>query len=152
MLALAVAAGLAGLRFAAPDRTDLLMAAGSGAAFAAVLCVAGHEIVRRASARSAERAIQAFLALMTVKMVAYAAFLIVTGFLALMDLAAAAGGLVGTTLVGEALTIEGLRRKEAAPARQAAPQEQAAPRTAETIDSGAPGVDSPVIQQGQRRT
>jgi hypothetical protein len=147
MLAMAVAAGLAGLRLAAPGRTDLLLAAGIGAAFAAALCVGGHEIVRRASARSAERAIQAFLALMTVKMVAYAAFLLVTGLLALMDLAAAAGGLVGTTLVGEALAIEGLRRKEAAQAAERTP-----PGPAATIDGGAPEPDSPVIQQGQRRT
>ncbi len=110
MLAGVAAAGLGTLYLAAPERMDLLGAAASGAAFGGALSVAAYEAVRRAARTSMHRAVQVFLAAMTVKVLAFAAFLLTTSLTTSLDPAATASGLAGITLVGEALAIEGVSR------------------------------------------
>jgi hypothetical protein len=106
----ACAAGLLGLRLAAPGRPDLLAAAAAGAAFGAAASLAGYEIVLRAARRSPALAVQAFLAVIAAKVLAFAAFLLTVAFTTSLHPAALASGLAGATLVGEALLIEGMRR------------------------------------------
>lgn len=108
------AAGLLGLRLAAPERTDLLLAASIGAAAAAAVTLAGYEITRRRFHRSPVLGIQIFLAVTTVKMLAFAAFLLTIALTTSLNLAAAASGLMGVTLLGEALAIEGVLRTQSA--------------------------------------
>jgi hypothetical protein len=110
LLAGAAAVGLAGLRLAAPDRPDLLAAAASGALFAGAASAGGFALVVRASRSSPEKGMQVFLAVMTVKVLAFAAFLLTIALTTRLNPAALGGGLVGVTLIGEALAIEGLRR------------------------------------------
>jgi hypothetical protein len=108
-----VTVGLASLYFAAPERQDLLLAAAVGSAFAAFVGIAGNEVVRRAAGDSMAKGLQAFLAVMTGKMLAFAAFLLIVAFSTSLNLPALAFGLVGTTVVSEVLIITGLRRSGA---------------------------------------
>ena len=112
LLALASVAGLGILGLAAPNRPDLLEGAAAGAGFGGALAVAGYEVVRRAAVRSPQRAVRLFLAVMTAKVLAFAAFLLVVAFTMHLDAASYGGGLAAVTVVGEALTIEGLRRRQ----------------------------------------
>jgi len=106
-------AGLALLYAAAPARTDLLAAAAAGAGFAAACGISGFIVVHRAAGRSPENGIGAFLAVMTVKVIAFAAFLLTIAFTTQLNIAALAAGLAGATVACEALTIDGLRRMSA---------------------------------------
>lgn len=108
-----VAAGLAVLYAAAPGRPDLLAGAAAGAGFAAASGISGFLVVRRAAARSPEKGVGAFLAVMTVKMIAFAAFLLTIAFTTQLNIAALAVGLAGATVVCEAFAIEGLWRLNA---------------------------------------
>ena len=55
------------------------------------------------------KAVQAFLAAMTVKVLAFAAFLLTIALTTSLNPAALAAGLVGATLVGEFLVVTSLR-------------------------------------------
>jgi len=121
-----VAAGLGGLRLAAPDRGDLLSAATVGALFAALLTLAGYEITRRRFLKEPALGIQIALAVTTAKMIAFAAFLLTIALTTSLSLPALAAGLMGVTLLGEALAIEGILRMQAA-GHGAAKEEGAGP-------------------------
>jgi hypothetical protein len=107
------AAGLGALRMAAPDRTEILLAAFIGAAFAGSLTLAGYEITRRQFLKSPVLGIQISLAVTTAKVIAFAAFLLTLALTTSLDLPALAAGLVGMTLLGEGLAIEGILRMQA---------------------------------------
>jgi hypothetical protein len=109
-LAACLAAGLGALWMTAPGRDDLLAGASAGAGFGALLATGSWEMIRRARRRSPEAAIRIFLAAMTVKMLAYAAFLPTIALATTLSLAAVAVALVGATLLGEAFAIEGILR------------------------------------------
>ncbi len=113
-LGVAIAAGLAGLAAAAPRRGDLLTGAAAGAAFGGAASLSGYLLVARSAARSMEKAVQAFLAVMTGKVIAFAAFLLTLALTTSLNPVALAAGLVGATLVGECLVITSLRRTEKA--------------------------------------
>jgi hypothetical protein len=108
------AAGLGALRLAAPGRSDLLLAASIGAGFAAALTLAGYEVTRRKFLVAPLLGIQISLAVTTVKMLAFAAFLLTIALTTSLNLPALAAGLLGITLLGEALGIEGILRLQAA--------------------------------------
>lgn len=112
-MAAAAVAGLAGLWAAAPGRPGLMTAAAAGAAFGCATSIAGYALIARQAAISMAKAVQVFLAVMTVKVLAFAAFLLTIAFTTSLNPAALAGGLAGTTLVGEALAITSLRRVQA---------------------------------------
>jgi hypothetical protein len=109
------AAGLAAFFAAAPHRLDLLAAAGAGAAFGVGVSLGGYALVERSARASIQKAVQVFLAAMTVKVIAFAAFLLAIAFTTSLNPAGLAVGLVGATLVGEALVIASLRRVERPP-------------------------------------
>jgi hypothetical protein len=107
------AAGLGLLRLAAPGRKELLLAAFIGAAFAGSLTLAGYEVTRRQFLKSPVLGIQISLAVTTAKVIAFAAFLLTLALTTSLNLPALAAGLVGMTLLGEALAIEGILRMQA---------------------------------------
>jgi len=113
LLAGCAAAGLGALRLAAPDRAELLLAAFIGAAFAGSFTLAGYEITRRRFLKSPLLGIQISLAVTTAKVIAFAAFLLTLALTTSLNLPALAAGLVGMTLLGEALAIEGILRMQA---------------------------------------
>ncbi|HZE89159.1 MAG TPA: hypothetical protein VE404_06405 [Verrucomicrobiae bacterium] len=106
--------GLGGLRLAAPARGDLLAAAGLGALFAGTVTLAGYELTRRRFLKAPLQGVQISLAVTTVKMLAFAAFLIVLALTTSLNVPALAAGLMGVTLLGEALAIEGFLRMQSA--------------------------------------
>ncbi|MBI3449460.1 MAG: hypothetical protein HY049_11150 [Acidobacteria bacterium] len=108
------ASGLGGLYIAAPERSDLLAAAGLGALFAGTVTLAGYELTRRQFLKAPLSGVQVSLAVTTVKMLAFAAFLIILALTTSLNVPALAAGLMGVTLLGEALAIEGFLRMQSA--------------------------------------
>src|SRR6266850_3489822 len=94
------AAGLGALHLAAPGRSELLLAAFVGAAFAGSFTLAGYEITRRQFLKSPVLGIQISLAVTTAKVIAFAAFLLTLALITSLNLPALAAGLVGMTLLG----------------------------------------------------
>ncbi|HXI01743.1 MAG TPA: hypothetical protein VNI57_01075, partial [Candidatus Saccharimonadales bacterium] len=82
------------------------------AAFGAGAGITGYTVVARAARKSAHRAVQVFLAVAAVKVIAFAAFLLTIALATTLNPAALAAGLVGTTLTGEALVIGSLQGLE----------------------------------------
>ena len=120
MLLMCAVAGLGGLHLVAPERGDLLLAASVGAFFAAALTLAGYEITRRQFLKAPDLGIQISLAVTTVKVLAFAAFLLTIALTTSLNVPALASGLVGVTLLGEALAIEGILRMQSAGGARAA--------------------------------
>jgi hypothetical protein len=112
-LAAAATVGLGALYVAVPARTDLLLAAAAGTLFAGAAGVAGYQLVAGAARASPSSGVRVFLAIMTAKVVAFPAFLLIIAFSTSLNLAALAAGLAGATLVAEILAIQGLRQIEA---------------------------------------
>jgi len=108
------AAGLAAIAVIAPGRGDLLVAASAGAAFGCAAGIIGYGFIARRAAVSVIGGVQVFLAVMTVKMLAFAAFLLTIALTTSLNPAALAIGLVGTTLAGEVLVVASLRRVQVA--------------------------------------
>jgi hypothetical protein len=110
IMAAAIVAGLGVAYAAAPGRTDLLLAAATGALFGGGSGAAGYEIVRRAARAAPAKGLQAFLAVMAGKVLIFPAFLLIIAFSTQLNLAALAAGLAGSTIVGEVLIVGGLLR------------------------------------------